>query len=422
MAQEGLTVGARRDAAAAERRAAYWSAAYHFALLGAYYCVRPLRDAMGLRGNVRTLPWLFGATLAAMALVTPLFAALVARLPRRRFVPLVDHFFAANLVAFWFLLRGSPSVVTARVFFVWTSVFNLFAVSVLWGFMADRFDAAAAARRYGVIALGGTLGAMAGAAVASLLAEPLGGTGLCLVAAALLEAAVVCFHRVAAGGLSARAEPRRSPWRFARALVASPYLLAIAGYMLLYTLTSTFAYFEQARLAQAAVHGDAARTALFARMDLAVNLASVVLQATVTALLLRRAGVTATLALLPVVTLAGFAALWARPSLLVIVVFQVARRTADYVAARPARELCYVVVGRDEKYAAKSFIDTFVYRGGDALGAGLFGLVGALAPAVALPVCAGWLAVAVWLGRRQRAAAAAAPAPAPAPAPLTATA
>ena len=387
-----------------ERRAALLAAAYHFLLLGAYYCVRPLRDAMGLRGNVRTLPWLFVCTLAATALLAPIFSVLVERLPRRRFVPLVYHFFAANLVAFCLVLRASPSVLAARVFFVWTSVFNLFAVSVFWGFMADRFDDAAAARRYGLIALGGTLGAMVGAGLASLLAVPLGPTGLVLIAAALLEAAVVCFHRLARGAFAdGRAEaPRRPSWTFARALGRSPYLLALAGYTLLYTITSTFAYLEQARLVHAAVHGDAARTQLFARMDLAVNLGSLILQATATALLLRRAGVTVTLLVLPLLTLGGFAGLALHPSLGLIVVFQVARRTTDYVAARPARELCYVVVGRDEKYAAKSFIDTFVYRGGDALGAAAFGLVGALAPLFALPICAAWVGVALFLGRRQR--------------------
>jgi AAA family ATP:ADP antiporter len=388
-----------------ERRATAWSFAYHFLLFAAYYMVRPLRDAMGLRGGVKTLPWLFVGTLAAIAVATPLFAALVERLPRRRFLPIVYHFFAANLVLFFFLLRGTPSTAAARAFFVWTSVFNLFAVSLFWAFMADRFDRDAAARRFGVIALGGTLGAMAGAGITALFATRLGAINLLLLAALLLEAAVLCFYRVAAGAQFRAHDadiPKQPIWHFAIVLARSPYLRALAGYMLLYTFTSTFAYLEQARLVQAAVHGDAARTALFARMDLAVNLGSALLQATLTALLLRRAGVTATLLLLPVLTFAGFAALAAHPSLLVIVVFQVARRTTDYFAARPARELCFVVVGREEKYAAKSFIDTFIYRGGDALGAGAFGLVGAVAPVVALPLCAAWIFVAIFLGRRQR--------------------
>jgi AAA family ATP:ADP antiporter len=390
---------------AAERRATAWSFAYHFLLFAAYYTIRPLRDAMGLRGNVKTLPWLFLGTLAAIVVVTPLFALLVERLPRRRFLPLVYHFFAANLVAFFIILHGTPSTTAARVFFIWTSVFNLFAVSIFWGFMADRFDREAAKRRFGVIALGGTVGAMVGAAIATLLAEPLGATNLTLLAALLLEASVFCFFRIAADGefRSHDADiPHKPVWHFAVVLARSPYLLALAGYLLIYTVTSTFAYLEQARLVSAAVHGDAARVALFARMDLAVNLASAVLQLTLTAFLLRRAGVTATLLILPVVTFAGFAWLALRPSLMLIVGFQVARRTADYFAARPARELCFVVVGREEKYAAKSFIDTFVYRGGDAIAANAFGLVGAVAPVIALPLCALWVAISVFLGRRQQ--------------------
>ena len=215
---------------------------------------------------------------------------------------------------------------------------------------------------------------------------------------------MLCFFQVAAGSdIRERDDaPHKPVWHFAVALARSPYLLALAAYMFLYTISSTFAYLEQARLVQASVHGDAARTALFARMDLAVNLASIVLQLLLTSLLLRRAGVTATLLILPVVTVVGFAALAAHPTLWVIIGFQVARRTADYFAARPAREMCFVVVGREEKYAAKSFIDTFIYRGGDALGASAFGLVGSVASIVALPLCVAWIVVAIFLGARQR--------------------
>jgi AAA family ATP:ADP antiporter len=389
-----------------ERRLAIWSAAYHFLLLAAYYVIRPLRDAMGLRGAVKALPWLMMATLAAMALATPLFTALVERLPRRRFVPLVYHGFALQLAAFAWLLGGAAPSWAARAFFIWTSVFNLFAVSVFWGFMADRFAAAAAARRYGLIALGGTLGAIGGALLASTLARVIGPTRLTLVAALLLEAAVCCFFRIDDGQTRPRPPSSRNPVAFIAALLRSPLLLCLAGYLLLYTITSTFAYLEQARLVQAAVASDTARTTLFARMDLWVNVASIVLQALATRWFLARAGVTATLLLLPALTLVGFVALALRPSLALIVAFQVARRTTDYFAARPARELCFVVAERDDKYAAKSFIDTFVYRGGDAIGAGAFGLVGAVAPVVALPLCALWLGVAFGLGHLQRRAAA----------------
>ena len=389
-----------------ERRAASWSAVYHFLLLAAYYVIRPLRDAMGLRGAVKALPWLMMATLVAMALATPLFTALVERLPRRRFVPLVYHGFALQLVAFAWLLGAhgnqGPATWAARAFFIWTSVFNLFAVSVFWGFMADRFTPAAAARRYGLVALGGTLGAIAGALVATTLTRAIGPTRLPLVAAVLVEAAVFCFFRVDDGQATRARSRSRNPVAFVAALLRSPLLLCLAGYLLLYTVTSTFVYLEQARLVQAAMASETARTTLFARMDLWVNVASIVLQALATRWFLARLGVTTTLLMLPALTLLGFVALALRPSLGLIVGFQVARRTTDYFAARPARELCYVVADRDDKYAAKSFIDTFVYRGGDALGAGAFGLVGTIAPMVALPLCALWLVVALLLGRFQR--------------------
>jgi AAA family ATP:ADP antiporter len=246
---------------------------------------------------------------------------------------------------------------------------------------------------------------MAGAGIATTLTTAIGPSRLPFVAAFLLEATVFCFHRISHDGEprdgAVDVPPRHSLWDLARTLSRSPYLGAIAGYMLLYTITSTFAYLEQARLVQSSVVGDAARTALFARMDLWVNVASIALQALATRWLLARAGVTITLLLLPILTLAGFAALALRSSLILVVGFQVARRTTDYFAARPARELCYVVVDRDAKYAAKSFIDTFVYRGGDALGAGAFGLVGVIAPVVAIAVCTIWLAIAFILGRMQ---------------------
>jgi AAA family ATP:ADP antiporter len=196
--------------------------------------------------------------------------------------------------------------------------------------------------------------------------------------------------------------PRLGTLHFARTLVHSRYLGAIAGYMLLYTITSTLAYLEQARLVHAALRDDAARTALFARIDLWVNLATLALQARCTRWLLVRAGVTLTLLTMPALTLAGFAALALRPSLALLIAFQVARRTVEGVAARPARELCYIAVDRESKYAAKSFIDTFVYRSGDALGAAAFAVVGTVAPVVALPVCLAWLVLATALGRLQR--------------------
>ena len=123
-----------------ERAAALWSFAYFFTLLAGYYVLRPLRDQMGIAGGVKNLPWLFTATFLSLLIAQPLYGALVARLPRARFIPIVYHFFVANLAVFWVLLTlGVETVIVARVFFVWVSVFNLFAVAVFWSFMADLY-------------------------------------------------------------------------------------------------------------------------------------------------------------------------------------------------------------------------------------------------------------------------------------------
>jgi ATP:ADP antiporter, AAA family len=206
--------------------------------------------------------------------------------------------------------------------------------------------------------------------------------------------------------------------RWLRAACRSPYLVAIVLYMLFFSFTSTFVYFEQARIVKAAVATTALRTELFAKMDLAVNVGSLVLQGLVIGPLLRALGVARVLVVLPALTLAGCALLGARPTLAAIVAFQVARRACDYGVAKPAREVLFTVVSREDKYKAKTFIDTFVYRTGDALGAGVFGGAATASPAilaVAAAACVAWVGVSVVLGRIQPAPAQAAAGIEPAP-------
>jgi len=180
-----------------EVRAMCWSFAYFFCLLAGYYVLRPLRDEMGIAGGVRNLQWLFTATFVVMLAVVPVFGAVVAKLPRRRFIPLVYHFFAINIAIFWLLLAlDIGKVHVARVFFVWISVFNLFAVSVFWSFMADLFASEQGKRLFGFIAAGGSAGALLGPAVTVALAVPLGPVNLLIVAVLLLEAAVLCARRL----------------------------------------------------------------------------------------------------------------------------------------------------------------------------------------------------------------------------------
>src|SRR5947199_5902193 len=180
-----------------ERSAALWSFAYFFTLLAGYYVLRPLRDQMGIAGGVKNLPWLFTATFLSLLVAQPLYGELVARLPRVRFIPVVYHFFVANLVLFWVMLTFDvEKVIVARVFFVWVSVFNLFAVAVVWSIMADLFTSEQGKRLFGFIGAGGTAGALLGPIVTIWLSALLGPVSLLVVAAAFLELAVLCVHRI----------------------------------------------------------------------------------------------------------------------------------------------------------------------------------------------------------------------------------
>ncbi len=387
-----------------------------FCLLCGYTLLRPLRDAMGLVGGSGHLPWLFSATFAAMLALVPVFGRISARLPPRRFVPLVYRFFALNLLAFsalaWLDVRA---VWVARVFFVWISVYNLFVLSVFWSVLADSFAPEQGRRLFGVVAAGGTAGTLVGPALAAALAPAIGAAGLTLLAAALLEGAVFAYARLVATQGGGEHPSRRAVgggvWGGLRALAASPYLLAIAAYMLLHTTAATLIYFEQARIVGEAWADTGARTRFFALVDVAVSALTLALQVFVTGRLIGRIGVGGALTLLPLAALGAFAALALDPRPLVLGLAQVARRSVDYALSRPAREVLYTVVDREAKYKAKSAIDTLVYRGGDAasgwLAASLAGVGGgAVAAGVAAPAL-GWAALSLWLGRRQAARAAA---------------
>jgi AAA family ATP:ADP antiporter len=417
-----------------ELRPLVWAFAYFFCLLSGYYVIRPLREDAGVAGGVENLPWLFSGTLALMLAAVPIYSALTARTPRRVFVPLVYHVFASNLLVFWLLLRGldgGDAVNVWRAFFVWTSVFNLFAVSVFWSFMADVFSSAQAERLFGFIAAGGTLGALCGSAATSWIAERMAERGwshvhLLLLPLVLLELAIVSTrHMGAAAARMASLSPEAPRSRDAaegaptggRALdavtrlAASPYLLGIAAYMFLSTLAATFVYSSQATVFAERFPDRAERTAAFASINLWVQVLTLLVETLVTARLIRRFGVGFALALLPALYAAGFLAVGLSSSaqlLAVIVVLEVLRRTVGYAVASPAREVLFTVVGRGEKYKAKSMIDTAVFRGGDAASAWLFQALRemqlslqAVALAV-LPVCGVWIGVSRFLGSRKR--------------------
>lgn len=407
-----------------------WSCAYFFFLLSSYYVIRPIRDEMGVSGGGERLNLLFLGTLAGTLAANPVFGALVARFPRRVFIPIVYRFLIANLLAFFALLtwlEGEAGLAVARVFFVWTSVFNLFAVSVFWGFMADLFRSDQGKRLFGFIGAGGTAGAIAGAALTAGLAEAIGPARVLLLSALLLEAATRSVKRLARlAGVDAPAGPGpgegRPPGEGAltglKLVLTSPYLLAICLLLFFHSVSATFLYFEQARIVGDSFRDAAARTAFFARIDLYVNVLTALAQCFVTGRIVLALGVGVTLCALPLVVQGGFFWLGVAPVASVVMAFQVIRRAVEYGIVKPAREVLFTVVSRQEKYSSKSFMDTFVVRGGDAVGAGVdvvlsrLGVGPAALAAALVPLTSAWVANSLWLGRRlnRRAAAVAVPA------------
>ena len=398
----------------AERAAALWSFAYFFALLAGYYVLRPLRDQMGIAGGVKALPWMFTATFVTLLVAQPLYGALVARLPRARFIPIVYHFFVANLVLFWLLLTlGIEPVIVARVFFVWVSVFNLFAVAVFWSFMADLFNSEQGKRLFGFIGAGGTAGGLLGPVITIVLSVPLGPANLLIAAIVFLEVAVFCVYRLerSAGAPQGPQRDERSVGGSAFAalpeLIRSPYLLGVGAWVSLLSFGATILYFAQAHVVAAAVHGAGAQTRIFASIDLAVGLLTLATQVFATGRLLERFGTGVAAGALPAVYIVGFAALALAPGLVVVMVFQVVQRWMNFALANPARQVFFTVVAREEKYKAKNLIDVVIYRGSDALYGWMFDSLQALGLKLgvialcALPVVAGWLALSAALGRTQ---------------------
>ena len=409
-----------------ETRALLWSFAYFFCLLAGYYVLRPVRDEMGLASGVKNLPWLFTATFVVMLAVVPIYGALVARLPRQRFIPLVYHFFVANIIIFWLMLTQHIALTTtAQVFFVWISVFNLFAVSVFWSFMADLYGSEQGKRLFGFIAAGGSAGALLGPTIAATLAETIGRANLLIIAALLLECAVFCALRLESAAAAFKADrtsgaaasdaPAKPPdaalggsWIAGIVMILrSKYLAGIALWVAMLSLAGTFLYFQQANIVSALTDDPNKRTAIFARIDFAVSLLTLIVQFLATGKLIKRFGAGPATAFLPLVFAIGFIALWATPMLWVVIAFQAAQRAANFAISNPAREVLFTVVDREEKYKAKNVIDNVVFRGSDALFGWLFTALrgtgmelGAISLAT-VPVTAAWLVLALALGRMQ---------------------
>jgi len=406
-------LGRALDVRLGEFRLLALSFAYFFCLLCAYYILRPLREEMGIAGGVEQLHWMFTATFLAMLAAVPVYGWLTARFTRAQFLPAVYLFFIVNLLLFYGAFQVEEwRVWSARAFFVWVSVFNLFAVSVFWSFMVDLYTNEQGRRVFGVVAAGGSIGAIAGPSLTAVLAGPLGPLNLLPFSMVFLVVAIFCIHALARTAPSREVKPDTalggSVLEGLTLLARSPYLLGIAFFVLGFTLIATFMYFEQAHIVRRTFASATERTVFFAQIDLAVNVIAVLVQLFGTGRVIRWVGLTALLVLVPLVNATGLVLLAAAPVIGVLMALQVLRRAGEYALARPAREVLFTVTDRSEKYKVKNVIDTVVYRAGDAVGGWLFaslmtlgfGLSGLayIGAAMAVPLAA----LALWLGRAEK--------------------
>ncbi len=426
-----------------EVTATLWSFSYFFCMLCGFYILRPIRDEMGIQAGIDQLHWLFTGTFVTMLAIVPIFGWLTSRFPRRQFMPAVYFFFAANLLVFFAVFSSEVAPLnTARAFFIWLNVFNLFVVSVFWSFMADLYSNAQARRLYGFIAAGGYTGAIAGPIITTKAAPLIGPALLLPISACFLLAAAFCILRLSAWSRQQPAKDNPTadsaessanandstasdgPASDSRAsnveqpiggsivggislFLKSDYLLGIGLYVILFSLLSTFLYFQQANIVSEAISDPDQRIALFALIDLVVNSITLIVQLLVVNRIIGKFGLTVTLMLLPIVAAIGFFVMGLFPTLAVLIVFGCIRRAGEYAISRPAREILFTVISREEKYKAKNLIDTVAERGGRAmsgwlvdglrmLGLGLSGI-----SFVAVPVAILWATTAYLLGRRQ---------------------
>lgn len=400
---------------------------FFFCVLSALMVVRPAREALGMRSGLDTVRWLFVGTAVVTLAVNPVFGFLVSRFRRITFIAATYLFFAASLLVFWWLLTFAPDrtgEISGRVFYVWFSVFNLFSTMVFWALMVDRFSLEQSKRIFGIVAVGGTLGAMFGPWLAWTYVEAIGTSNLILLAVgfllmAVVAAALVARLQPASGREVLPGSPTPAPpasdeeviggtaLEGFRGVLRSPYLSGIAAFVLIMTIMATFIYFTRLQMVAAMTEVVDERTGLFARIDFWTQFATLALQLFITGHIMRRLGVAVAMALLPLTLAMGFIGLAVTGSFVALVLLEAAFRAMQRGVTRPARETLFTVVNREDRYKSKAVIDTFVYRTGDVVGAWTEGLLGKLGGGVPLltalvvPAAAVWAGLSIWLAREQ---------------------
>ena len=407
-----------------EYAAVGWSYLYFFCVLSSYYVLRPIRDEMAVYSGSDTIPWLFMATFAVTLITTPTFGWLASRFPRRKFLPWVYLFFTSNILIFWVVFSTAVDeeqnyIWLARTFFVWVSVFNLFVVSVFWSFMADIYTREQGRRLFGLITAGGSIGALIGALVTSyMLATDNGFQSLFPFAAILLTAALFCISRLrrlvstqnVVKGSAKKGKPLGgSPFAGITHMMSSPYFIGIAFSSVVASLLGTALYMFTADLLGQSGLDPNERTLFFSNINVVTNAIALVCQLFVVRHVVNRLGIGVSLALMPVVSIVGFAILALDPTLVALAVLTIARRGLGFGVMKPSTDMLYSAVTPEEKYKTKNFIDTAIYRGGDLVGTWTIrGLTSGLGMGLSsvlwimVPFAAIWSVVAIWLGRDYR--------------------
>ena len=436
-----------------ERSILRHGAVWFFLLLLSYYILRPIREQIGSTYGIENLSWLFWATFGVMLVAIPLYSMLVGKFHRKKLVPSIYAFFVACLITFWLAMTRLPAswqIWVARAFFVWIGVYGLFVVSFFWSVVGDMLSTAQGRRIFGIIAGGGTFGGMVGSQVAARLVGVIGVANLLLIPAVLLVGALLVYLSMEKSFRSFKPETEQSqgagkatggnPFAGFTAVFKSKYLFSICLFGIFLATCATSVYFQQAEIVNAtfadapydaslikdadsldpdqlaAEHeklqkaaSSQASTMYFANVNLAVSCVTLVFQFVVVGWLMKKAGLGVTLAMLPMTYVIGISALAFSPTIAVLAVVSVLGRSAEYGICNPAREVLFTAINREDRYKAKSFIDTVVRRGGDSAVGGLYkaargsmGMAMTTLSFVMIPVAVAWIGLLLFIGNENR--------------------
>jgi AAA family ATP:ADP antiporter len=400
-----------------ELKATFVATLFVFILMASYYILRPVRDAMASDWTDSEVSFLWNINFFVSAGIVAVYGFAVSRAKLRNVIPSMYGFFALSFIAFYFgISLVSDRVLIDKTFYLWVSVFALFHVSVFWTFMADTFNKEQAKRLFAIIGSGASAGALVGPAIPALFAGVLGTDTLMLVASVSLMLVIplvfYMYHLKGTelGNSDLEADTSRATiggkwWQGFQSFFTNPYLLGIGVFILLYVFIGSFVYFEQKNLL--VDFSRAERTQILGSIDWLVNVVTFGMAFFVTGRIVAKVGMPAALALMPVLVCAGLLILAFAPVLTVLLALQVFRRGGNYGLTRPAREMLYTKVTREERFKAKPVVDIVVYRGGDAISGTLFafltdgiGLGIAAVAVVGSIIAAAWAGAGVWLGRQ----------------------